>query len=102
MGQKDFKAAERHARNCYKVVPNDPRVLSVYGEILVRTGQVDKGLEALERAYELDPVAQGKTSSDHRHSAVLFGNFMARNKDACLKIISELETVVLRSWILTA
>ena len=102
LGQKNFKAAEKHARTAHKAVPNDPRVLSVYGEVLVRTGQVDKGLEALERAFEIDPVAQGKTSSDHRHNAVLFGNFMAHNKDACLKIISDLENVDMRSWILTA
>ena len=30
---KDFKAAERHSKICYDMVPNDPRVLSVYGEV---------------------------------------------------------------------
>ncbi len=102
LSQSNFKAAEKHARKSYNIVPNDPRVLSVYGEILVRCGQVDEGLESLERAYDLDPIAQGKTSPDHRNSGVLFAHYMARNLNKCLSIIIKLENIDLRSWILTA
>ncbi len=102
LSQKNFKVAEKHARKCYKLVPNDPRVLSVYGEILIRTGQTDKGLEALERAYELDPIAPGKKNEDHRLSSILLGNFIARNKETCIKIIFKLENIDPRSWLLTS
>ena len=101
LSQENFKAAEKHARKCFKLVPNDPRVLSVFGEVLVRIGQVDKGLEALERAYKLNPIASGKTNEDHRLSSILFGNFMARNIKDCMAIISKLESIDFRSWILT-
>ena len=102
LSQENFKDAEKHARKCFKLVPNDPRVLSVYGEILVRVGQIDKGLEAIENAYKLTPIASGKTNEDHRLSSILLGNFMARNKKSCIQIISKLENIDFRSWILTA
>ena len=98
----DFKAGERHARTCYKIVPNDPRVLSVYGEILVRIGAVEKGLNLLESALELDPIPMGKSNTDHRTRAVLFGYFMERNREKCLELISNLQEVDLKSWLLTA
>jgi adenylate cyclase len=102
LSSHDFKAAERHARTCYKTVPNDPRVLSVYGEILVRVGSVEKGLELLERTMELDPIPMGKINTDHRQRAVLFGYFMERNREKCLEFINSLQEVDLKSWIITA
>ena len=83
-------------------MPNDPRVLSVYGEILVRIGQIDKGLEAIENAYNLNPVASGKINEDHRLSSLLFANFMARNRKTCIEIINKLENIDFKSWVLTA
>ena len=102
LSQENFKAAEKHARKCFKLVPNDPRVLSVYGEILVRIGQIDKGLEAIENAYNLNPVASGKINEDHRLSSLLFANFMARNRKTCIEIINKLENIDFKSWVLTA
>ena len=102
LSSHDFKAAEMHASKCFEMVPNDPRVLSVYGEVLVRVGFVDKGLESLERALELDPVPQGKNNSDTRIASVLFGNFMARDKNKCLELIDKMQDVDVRSWLVTA
>ena len=101
LSSHDYKSAEMHAIKCFEMVPNDPRVLSVHGEVLVRVGSVDEGLESLERALELDPVPQGKNNSDTRISSVLFGNFMARDKDKCLELIKKMQTVDVRSWLIT-
>mgnify|MGYP001998013057 CR=1 FL=1 len=98
----DFKAGERHARTSFKMVPNDPRVLSVYGEILSRTGSTEKGIELLESALELDPIPMGKTNTDHRTGAVLFGYFMDRNSDKCKELIKNLQEVDFKSWLVTA
>ena len=102
LSSHDYKSAEMHATKCFEMVPNDPRVLSIHGEVLVRVGSVDAGLESLERALELDPVPQGKNNSDARISAVLFGNFMARDKDKCLTFINKMQLVDVRSWLVTA
>lgn len=101
LSSHDFKSAEMHANKCFEMVPNDPRVLSVHGEVLVRVGYVDVGLESLERALELDPIPQGKKNSDSRISAVLFGNFMSRDREKCLELINKMQTVDIRSWLVT-
>ena len=70
--------------------------------MLVRVGKVDEGLNALEKAYELNPVASGKTNEDHRLSAILFANYMARNLEECTNTINKLENIDFRSWLLTS
>ena len=102
LAMKDFRAAQRHSKSCYEQVPNDPRVLSVYGEVCIRTGKVDEGLDALKLALDIDPVAQGKTNSDSRHSAVLFGYYMARNREGCLEEINNLDEIDFKSWLVTS
>ena len=57
----DFESKDARGQS-FRINPNDPRVLSVYGEALLRTGQVDSGIEYLEKAYELDPVPQGQST----------------------------------------
>ena len=102
LAMKDFRAAQRHSKSCYEQVPNDPRVLSVYGEVCIRTGKVDEGLDALKLALDIDPVAQGKTNSDSRHSAVLFAYYMARNREGCLEEINNLDEIDFKSWLVTS
>ena len=102
LAMKDFRAAQRHSKLCYDMVPNDPRVLSVYGEVCLRIGKVDEGLDALKLALELDPIPQGKTNADTRYASVLFGHFMSRNKDACLEAIENLDQIDSKSWLITA
>ena len=98
----NFRAAERHATKSYKMVPNDPRVLSVYGEVSLRLGKIDQGLDALKLALEIDPIAQGKENSDSRLAPVLFGEFLARNKDKCIDLIEQIENLDTKSWLVTA
>ena len=102
LGQKNFRVAERHASKAYKMVPNDPRVLSVYGEVSLRLGKIDQGLDALKLALEIDPIAQGRTNSDSRTSPVLFGEYLARNKNNCLELVEKLEDIDPKSWLVTA
>ena len=99
---KNFRAAERHAAKSYKMVPNDPRVLSVYGEASLRLGKIDRGLDALKLALEIDPIAQGKENSDSRIAPVIFGEFLARNKDNCIDLIEQIENLDTKSWLVTA
>ena len=46
----DFEKAFDHGGKAYQLNPNDPRVSSVYGEILIRTGNLDEGIKHLEKA----------------------------------------------------
>ena len=81
-------------------------MLSVYGEPLLSTGQIDSGIEYLEKAYELDPVPQGQSTSDRRISALLLARFMeAETKEdsleKCLTLKDELVEYDKRSWLIS-
>ena len=101
LAMKDFRAAQRHSKLAYDMVPNDPRVLSVYGDVCVRTGKVDEGVDALKLALDLDPIPQGKTNADPRHAGLLFAYYMSRDTDGCLEQIGHLDEIDVRSWLIT-
>ena len=71
-----FKAAVEHGKKAYDMVPNDPRILQQYGEILLKTGKTKQGCDLTLLALEYDPVAQGQTNSDKRKSDAVFGCLM--------------------------
>ena len=52
---EDFGQSEFYGRKAYEMNPNDPRIVSAYGELLVLTGRAGEGTELLIKAYELDP-----------------------------------------------
>jgi tetratricopeptide (TPR) repeat protein len=102
----DFEKAKMHGAKSFSINPNDPRVLSVYGEALLRTGQIDSGIEYLEKAYELDPVPQGQSTSDRRISALLLARFIeAKTKESSLEECSRLKDKLVehdkRSWLIS-
>ena len=71
---------------------------------LLRTGQINSGIEYLEKAYELDPVP--RTSLDRRISALLLARFMeAETKEdsleKCLTLKDELVEYDKRSWLIS-
>ena len=80
--------------------PNDPRVISVYGETLLRMGQLKEGTELLEKAYQLEPVPAGQNSSDKRLSALFFGHFLMNNFDKCQELAEEIVSLDNRTWLL--
>ena len=47
-------------RIAYSMNPNDPRVLAVYGEILVRNNKTKLGIELLKKTLELDAIPAGQ------------------------------------------
>lgn len=102
----DFEKAKMHGAKSFQLNPNDPRVLSVYGETLLRTGQIDLGIEYLEKAYELDPVPMGQTTSDRRISALLLARFIdaetnSGSLDECSNLREKLVEYDKRSWLIS-
>ena len=79
------------------MVPNDPRVLSCYGEVLVRVGKVDKGLELLNKAFELDPIPQGQSTSDNRIKDLILGYFLAEDYNKVVELSFDIRIMDTRS-----
>ena len=93
LSNHDYLLAEDHGRKAFNMVPNDPRVLSGYGEVLVRTGKVEKGLELLNKAYELDPIPQGQSSSDNRFKDLILGYFFASDYNKVVELSFDIRSM---------
>ena len=96
----DFEKALLHGTKAFQLNPNDPRVTSVYGEILVRVKKLPEGLDMLEKAYELDPVPQGQSTSDKRISALITGYYLSNNLERCNELFKSITDVDFRSWLM--
>ena len=93
LSNHDYILAEDHGRKAFNMVPNDPRVLSGYGEVLVRTGKVDKGLELLNKAFELDPIPQGQSTSDNRIKDLILGYFFAEDFNKVVELSFDIRSM---------
>ena len=97
LSNHDYILAEDHGKKSFNMVPNDPRVLSGYGEVLVRIGKVEEGLELLNKAFDLDPVPQGQSTSDNRIKDLILGYFFADNFNKVIELSFELRVMDSRS-----
>ena len=97
LSNHDYQLAEDHGRKAFNMVPNDPRVLSGYGEVLVRIGKVDKGLELLNKAFELDPIPQGQSTSDNRIKDLILGYFFAEDFNKVVELSFDIRVMDTRS-----
>jgi adenylate cyclase len=86
----NMQAALDHGKKAYEAVPNDPRILQQYGEVLLKTGDTTKGCDLMLLALQYDPIAQGQTNSDKRKSDVLFGCLLDDRPKLGLEIASEI------------
>ena len=97
LSNHDYILAEDHGRKAFNVVPNDPRVLSGYGEVLVRVGKVDEGLELLNKAFDLDPIPQGQSTSDNRVKDLILGYFFAEDFNKVVELSFDIRVMDTRS-----
>ena len=98
--QHKFNKAEEYGKRAFDLNPNDPRVSSGYGEVLIRVGRCEEGIELLKKALELDPVPMGQTNSDKRLSDLLLGYFLFKQPEECLEIGGKLQNIDFRSWLI--
>ena len=101
LSRHEYQLAEEHGRRAYEMNPNDPRVLSGYGEVLARVGKAEEGIELLEKALSLDPVPQGQMNSDNRYTDLTLAYFCAGEFEKCIEVGEKVEQVSFQSWIFT-
>tara|TARA_B100001173_G_scaffold149696_1_gene129816 strand:+ start:209 stop:1654 length:1446 start_codon:yes stop_codon:yes gene_type:complete len=100
LSMHDFEKSKESGQKATSINPNDPRVISVYGEALLRLRELDSGIEYLEKAYELDPIPQGQTTSDRRLAALFLGYYLKEDFEKCQAINSEILNIDVRTWLL--
>tara|TARA_B100000029_G_scaffold57771_1_gene52182 strand:+ start:457 stop:2247 length:1791 start_codon:yes stop_codon:yes gene_type:complete len=81
---EDFDQSEFYGKKAYEMNPNDPRIASGYGELLVLTGRAEEGTELLIKAFELDPVGLGGSNADKRLGDVMLGAYVKGDHQQCL------------------
>ena len=82
---EDFEQSEFYGRKAYEMNPNDPRIVSAYGDLMVLTGKAEDGTDLLIKAYELDPVGLGNSNADKRLGDVMFGSYVKGDYQQCLE-----------------
>ena len=100
LSMHDFEKSKESGHKATTLNPNDPRVISVYGESLLRLGELDQGIDFLEKAYELDPVPQGQTTSDRRLAALFLGYYLKKDFTKCQDLNKEIVEIDVRTWLL--
>jgi len=100
LSMHDFAKSKESGQKATSINPNDPRVISVYGEALLRLGELDNGITYLEKAYDLDPIPQGQTTSDRRLAALFLGYYLKKDFEKCQSINQEIIDIDLRTWLL--
>ena len=100
LSMHDFEKSKDSGRKATTINPNDPRVISVYGEALLRLRELDQGIDYLEKAYELDPVPQGQTTSDRRLTALFLGYYLKQDFVKCQEINKNIVDIDIRTWLL--
>jgi len=98
----NHELAVQHGRKAYEMVGNDPRILSGYGEALLKAGQYGLGLEMMLKALELEPIPQGYISSDKRYDDAIFGHFLNEDYEECVELFQKVDIPEFRVWLLTA
>ena len=100
LSNHEYDKAVEHGLKAFQLNPNDPRVLSGTGEVLVRVNQEDQGLDMLEKALAVDPVPMGQTTSDNRFKDLVLGYFLANKLEQCIETAKALVEYDERSWLL--
>ena len=100
LSMHDFEKSKESGQKATSINPNDPRVISVYGEALLRLRELNSGIEYLEKAYELDPIPQGQTTSDRRLAALFLGYYLKEDFEKCQAINSKILKIDVRTWLL--
>jgi adenylate cyclase len=84
----EFDRAMFHAERAYELNPNDPRVISQFGELLTLTGNPEAGMDKLQKALEVDPY-----NPDDRLTHLGFAQFVARRYEQAIETFSHISHV---------
>ena len=95
----DFEQTKVFATKAFNANPNNSAVLSIYADALIRTNEIEKGIEVIEKAIRLDPKPLGDLNSDRWLNALFFANYLNKDFERCKEVISEMQEINFRTWL---
>ena len=87
LSMHEFDKTRIHATKAYNANPNNTAVMSIYADALIRTNDIEKGIEILNKAYETEPIPFVDSNSDRWFKALGFAYFL---KMISLKLLNTL------------
>lgn len=97
---EQFELSLEHGKKSFELNPNDPRILSGYGDILVRLGQEELGIDCFQKALKLDPIPMGQSNSDNRLRDLAFGYFCANSHKECIATVDRITNLADRDLLI--
>ena len=95
----NFEQTKLYATKAYRANPNNPHVLSIYGESLLRNGDIGTAIKIFEKMHELEPIVAADLNSDRPIQAKLFAYYSDGNLAKCKELLSLLEDFSSKTWI---
>ena len=95
----NFEQTKLYATKAYRANPNNPHVLSIYGESLLRNGDIETSIKIFEKMHELEPIVAADLNSDRPIQAKLFAYYSDGNLAKCKELLSLLEDFSSKTWI---
>ena len=95
----DFEQTKVYATKAYRANPNNPHVLSIYGESLLRNGDIDTAIKIFEKMYELEPIVAADANSDRPLQAILFAYYMNNDLEKCNELLNQLDDFTSKTWL---
>ena len=95
----DFNQTKVFATKAFNANPNNSAVLSIYADSLIRTEEIDKGIEIIEKAMRLDPKPLGDLNSDRWLNALFFANYLNNDYQRCKDILNEIQEINIKTWL---
>ena len=99
---QDYPQAKVYATRAYKANPNNPHVMSAYGDALLRNDDVDTAIKVFKKMYSVEPIPASDTNEDRPKKALMFAYYLNNDFDKAIEMFNEIEEPDFRSWLICA
>ena len=96
----DFEQTKIYATKAYNANPNNPHVLSIYADSLLRTNESEKAVKIIEKMHELEPIPLSDSNSDRPLRALFFAHYLNKNFAKCRELFSQIQEIDIRTWLI--
>ena len=95
---QNFQQSKIYATKAYNANPNHPFVLSIYGDALIRNGEVENGIKVFEKMYEMEPIPAMDSNSDRPLKKLFLAYYLNNDYKKCDEIFNQIEEHDFQDW----
>ena len=95
---QNFQQSKIYATKAYNANPNHPFVLSIYGDALIRNGEVQSGIKIFEKMYKLEPIPAMDSNSDRPLKKLFLAYYLNNDYQKCEEIFNQIEEHDFQDW----